>query len=197
MNLHNHITDEELIKGCLHKKQAFQKMLFDRYAPAMLGLCQRYIKDHHEAECIMIEGFSTVFRSIKQFSQKGSFEGWIKRIMINCCLGYLRKNKSFILQVEISEANAIIDDSISDHLENEELLRMIERLPAGYRTVFNLYAIEGYSHKEIARELKISINTSKSQLSRARILLQRFLLEAAAYSKNKLHHYETSGRPAF
>lgn len=155
-------------------------MLFEKYAPKMLGLCFRYIKDPHDAECMMIEGFSNAFDGIAQFRSEGSFEGWLKRIMINRCLSYLRKNRSLLLQVEISEAEAIIDDGIGDMLEMEELLKMVERLPTGYRTVFNLYAIEGYSHKEIADELKISVNTSKTQLSRARSLLQRYLLEAKA-----------------
>ena len=153
-------------------------MLFEQYAQKMLGLCFRYIKDPHDAECVMIEGFSKAFDRIIQFRFEGSFEGWLKRIMVNHCLSYLRKNKSIFLQVEIHEASAIIDEGISDTFEREELLKMIERLPTGYRTVFNLYAIEGYSHKEIADELNVSVNTSKTQLNRARNLLQRYLQEA-------------------
>lgn len=158
-------------------------MLFERFAPQMLGLCLRYIKDPHDAECIMIEGFSKMFDTIVQFRKEGSFEGWMKRIMINHCLGHLRKNKSFFLQVEISEAGNVMDETIGDNLEQEELLKMIEKLPTGYRTVFNLYAIEGFSHKEIAAELNISVNTSKTQLSRARCLLQRYLQQAPAHIK--------------
>lgn len=134
----------------------------------------------------MIEGFSKALDAISGFRNEGSFEGWLKRIMINRCLGYLRKNKSINLQVEISEADAVVDERIGDLLEKEELVKMIDRLPTGYRTVFNLYAVEGYAHKEIADMLKISVNTSKTQLSRARILLQRYIHELMEAPKKQM-----------
>lgn len=177
MNLHIYTSEDQLIEGCKKNEPTAQKMLFDQYAAQMLGICRRYINNTHDAECIMIEGFTKTFEAISKFRNEGSFEGWLKRIMINCCLGYLRKNKSLSLQVEISEAGALYDETIGDALEKEDLLKMIDRLPTGYRTVFNLFAIEGYSHMEIAEELNITVSTSKSQLNRARNLLQRFIQE--------------------
>jgi RNA polymerase sigma-70 factor (ECF subfamily) len=137
----------------------------------------RYVNSQFEAEDILISGFMRVFDKIEQYKHEGSFEGWLRRVMVNEALGYIRKNKSIYLEVEIEkvaytkEANT----DASTHLEAEDLLKLVQRLPQGYKTVFNLYAIEGYSHKEIADMLQISENTSKSQLSRARALLQQYL----------------------
>lgn len=144
----------------------------------MFAVCRRYVIELQEAEDILICGFTKAFKKIDQFKGEGSFEGWVRRIMVNEALTYIRRNKSMYLEVEIEKAGLEPDyQQMNTQLEVEDLQKLIDRLPTGYKTVFNLYAIEGFSHKEIATELGISENTSKSQLSRARNHLKKLLLE--------------------
>lgn len=151
----------------------------------MLAVCIRYVKDRMEAEHVMVGGMVKVFKNIGQFQEQGSFEGWIRRIMVNESLMYLRKNKNMALSSDIDEVKEEPNyDALSDSLNADELLKIIEGLPVGYRTVFNLYAIEGYKHDEIAEMLGISTGTSKSQLNRARKLLQKQLVEIENEAKN-------------
>lgn len=173
----NHKTEEdELLSGCIKRRPKAQEALYTRLAPKMLGVCVRYINDRNEAEHVMVGGMIKVFEKIEQYSGEGSLEGWVRRIMVNESLMYLRKHQAMSIEVEISEAETALNfKSLEDNLSAEDLLRLINELPIGYKTVFNLYAIEGYSHKEIAEMLAISIQTSKSQLSRARKLLQNKL----------------------
>lgn len=180
--------EADLIKACKQQDARAQRELYEAYAPLMLGMCRRYVKGEPEAEDIMIKGFMKVFTKIDLFEGKGSFEGWMKRIMINEALGYIRKNKSMYLEVEIEAADREPDfDTLSTTLEVKDLMIMINGLPSGYRTIFNLYAIEGYSHKEIGELLGINENTSKSQLSRARMHLQKKLMEVEkALDKDKI-----------
>jgi len=139
------------------------------------------------AEDILITAFTKIFEKIEQFKSEGSFEGWIRRIVVNEALTYLRKNKSMYLETELDQVDYEPQyDRLSDHLEAEDLLRMIQELPTGYRIVFNLYAIDGFSHKEIAEQLGISENTSKSQLSRARTYLQKVLVENDWITNSKI-----------
>jgi RNA polymerase sigma factor (sigma-70 family) len=171
-------TEEDLIAGCIKQKASAQRALFDKYSGRMLGLCRRYVKDVLEAEGVMITAFTKIFERIDQYTGEGNFEGWMKRIMVNESLQYLRKHKNMQLNMDIEEAHHLPNyDAMEDHLQTEDLMQMIGELPVGYRTVFNLYAIEGYSHKEIAEQLSINENTSKSQLSRARVYLQKRLAE--------------------
>ncbi|ADR21341.1 DNA-directed RNA polymerase sigma-70 factor [Marivirga tractuosa] len=171
-------TEEDLIAGCIKQKASAQQALFDKYSGKMLGLCRRYVKDVLEAEGVMITAFTKIFERIGQYTGEGNFEGWMKRIMVNESLQYLRKHKNMQLNMDIEEAHHLPNlDAMEDHLQTEDLMQMIAELPVGYRTVFNLYAIEGFSHKEIAEQLKINENTSKSQLSRARVYLQKRLAE--------------------
>lgn len=157
----------------------------------MLGVVCRYINDRNEAEEVMIGGFIKVFDKIEQFKDEGSFEGWIRRIMVNEALGYIRKNKYMYAEVDIEKADREPDyQQLESHLEMEDMLRMVNELPVGYRTVFNLYAIDGYSHAEIADQLGININTSKSQLSRARALLQKQLQTIEDEFNNKVFSHE-------
>lgn len=129
-----------------------------------------------EAEDVLVTAFTKIFDKIDQFKAEGSFEGWIRRIMVNEALSSIRKNKTMYLETDLEAADRQPDyDQLSDHLEAEDLVNLIQELPPGYRVVFNMYAIDGYSHKEIAEELGISENTSKSQLSRARVFLQKLL----------------------
>ena len=183
--------EDDIIAGCRKKHSRAQQLLYEKYAAKMSAVCRRYIKDPSEAESVMIGGFIKVFEKIFQYKGNGNFEGWVKKIMINESLIYLRKNRNMYLEVNISNADHEPDyDLLDNRLEAEDLLEMVQKLPEGYRTVFNLYAIEGFTHKEIAEKLEINVNTSKSQLSRARKLLQKFLLERELWEKKKMVSYE-------
>jgi len=184
-------TQEELLEACRKGDRKAQSDLYEKYSGLMFSVCRRYINEPEAAEDVLVCGFMKVFTKIDQFKSGGSFEGWIRRIMVNESLSYIRKNKSLYMQVEIEKAEREPDYSqLYDHLEEEDLLKMIARLPAGYRTVFNLYSIEGFSHKEIAEQLGITENTSKSQLSRARAHLQKLLIEAEKYMNDKIISHE-------
>lgn len=156
-----------------------QRQVYEKYASRMLGVCMRYVGDQMTAEDILVEGFLKVFDKIDQYKGEGSFEGWIRRIMVNEALGYLRQRKRLREVPMLDEAEGIADDNarIDQSLETGELMHIIGTLPLGYRTVFNLYAIEGYAHAEIAQMLGITEGTSKSQLHRARALLQQLVTD--------------------
>lgn len=172
------ISEAELITECKRQDRVAQKMLYDGQAPVMLTVCRRYINDSDMAEELMLTGFVKVFSKIDQFKAEGSFQGWIRRIMVTTCLEWIRNNQQLYKEVDLDDINPAVDFETADkNLEAEDLLKMISELPQGYRAIFNLYAIEGYSHKEIAEQLGISVNTSKSQLSRARVFLQKQLEE--------------------
>lgn len=172
--------DNILIEGCKKNHPKSQRDLYEKFSGKMYTLCLRYIKDETEAEDVLVGGFMKIFNNIQQYQGEGSFEGWIRRIMVNDSLQYIRKNKSMYLQVDIENAQYSSNtEAIESQLAAEDLLKIVSCLPMGYRTVFNLYAIEGYSHQEIADLLAISVNTSKSQLSRARALLQKTLSNAS------------------
>jgi len=178
LRINKSLTEEELLEGCRKGKASAQRKLYDRLAPKMLGVCIRYIKDKEEAEHVMIGGIVKVFDKLEQFKGDGSFEGWVRRIVVNDCLMYIRKNRNMSLQSDIEEAESDPNLKVAEEkLDVQDLLRLIDELPFGYRTVFNLYAIEGYNHAEIAKQLDISENTSKSQLSRARKWLQNRLAD--------------------
>lgn len=172
-------TEEKLLEACRRGDRKAQYELYEKYAPLMFSVCRRYVVQLQEAEDVLVCGFTKVFQKLNQFKGQGSFEGWVRRIIVNEALSFIRRNKSMYLEVEIEKASREPDfQKMSDQLEVEDLEKMIDRLPMGYKTVFNLYAIEGFSHKEIAEKLGISENTSKSQLSRARVHLQQLLLSA-------------------
>ena len=178
---------DEIIKGCLKSDKKSQRQLYEMFAPLMLSVCRRYICDFDSAQDVMIKAFMVVFDKLSQFRHEGSFEGWVRRIMVNESLSWLRKNKSMYLEVEIESADKEIDfEVISGQLNMEDIMALVHSLPSGYRTVFNLYAIEGYSHAEIAQQLGINVNTSKSQLSRARILLQKKLADLEKIAEPKI-----------
>ena len=133
----------------------------------MLGVCRQYVKDLHHAEDLLLQGFFKVFTNINKFENRGSFEGWIRKIMVNNCISYLRKKNVF----DLSDQDFVFNDSATESLENtsvEDIQNLIDQLPKGYKMVFNLYAIEGYKHSEIAKKMNISESTSKSQLFKAR-----------------------------
>ncbi|HEY8937819.1 MAG TPA: sigma-70 family RNA polymerase sigma factor [Cyclobacteriaceae bacterium] len=187
--------EDELIKGCIRRDRGAQKLLYDTFSSKMYGLCYRYCKDSMTAEDILITAFTKIFDKIEQFKNEGSFEGWIRRIVVNEALTYLRRNRSMYLETELDQVDYEPQyDRLSDHLEAEDLLRMIQELPTGYRIVFNLYAIDGFTHKEIAEQLGISENTSKSQLSRARTYLQKILVENDWITNSKVSNEDGTTR---
>ncbi len=171
------MNEEEMLQGCKAHREQAQKLLFDRHVNLMMGVCLRYADSYEEAQDIVQDGFVKVFSKINSFTGSGSLEGWIKRIMVNTALDHLRKIKNERFNLNVDDVSFLLkeDQKIEGQLHEEDLMQLVKQLPTGYRTVFNLYAIEGYSHKEIAAELEISENTSKSQYSRARSLLQKRL----------------------
>lgn len=171
------MNELQLIAGVKEGKREAQKMLYEQYARKMYSICLRYTSDPDYAQDLLQDGFVKVFTHINTFQEKGSFEGWLKRIFINLALENLRKNKSIIqASDDIQNIPDVVDSETEDgqgyQISETELLRMIQDLPRGYSTVFNLYAIEDYSHKEIAEMLDISEGTSRSQYVRARQILQ-------------------------
>jgi RNA polymerase sigma factor (sigma-70 family) len=177
LTLHK-LSEAQLLAGCQKNDRTAQQQLYASYSGKMYALCCRYVKSKMEAEDVLVTAFTKVFDKIDQFKNEGSFEGWIRRIVVNEALTWIRKNRSLYLETDLEKADYEPDyDQLSDQLETEDLLRMIQALPTGYQLVFNLYAIDGYSHKEIAEQLNISENTSKSQLSRARVYLQKLLAQ--------------------
>jgi RNA polymerase sigma factor (sigma-70 family) len=177
MALHKHRANErELLLGCLRGDPAAQHSLYQTFAPKMYTLCCRYLKDNMLAEDALVSAFTRILQRIHQFKGEGSLEGWIKTIVIREALAILRRNQHLRFQTDLDTVEAgSLSQPPADTLETAELMIMIGELPPGYRTVFNMYAIDGFSHKEIAEHLGISENTSKSQLSRARVLLQQRL----------------------
>jgi RNA polymerase sigma factor (sigma-70 family) len=171
-------SEQELVAGCKKRNRTAQQELYTAYSGKMYALCSRYVKSSMEAEDVLVTAFTKVFDKIDQFKSEGSFEGWIRRIVVNEALTWLRKNRSMYVETTLEQADREFDyNQVSDHLEAQDLLKMVQQLPTGYQLVFNLYAIDGYSHKEIAEQLNISENTSKSQLSRARVYLQKLLFQ--------------------
>lgn len=179
--------EEDLIKGCMRGDRHTQQRLFDLYAARMHGICRRYLKNSMQAEDVLVMAFTKVFERINQFKGEGSLEGWIRKITVNEALTALRKSRVMAVETDLEHATCELHyENLTNHLEAEDLLKLIGRLPPGYRVVFNMYAIDGYSHKEIAQTLGITENTSKSQLSRARLYLQKMLSETASAQKEKI-----------
>jgi RNA polymerase sigma-70 factor (ECF subfamily) len=170
------LSEAEIVKGCKKGIGYYQEQLYKRYSSKMFGVCLRFFRRRDEAEDCLQEGFIKVFDNIKSFEGKGSFEGWIRRIIVNTAINMYRTNQSDggdgMGDIEDIIDTEPLTDAGFDNMSADHLLEMIRRLPDGFRQVFNLYAIEGYSHKEIALMLNISEGTSKSQLSRARTFLQ-------------------------
>lgn len=170
----NDLTEEELIAACVKKDQTAQCVIYKRYYGIMLTLCVRYVGNREIAKDIVQDGFITLFDKIHTYARLGSFEGWAKRIFINTALSYLRKNDAlrYSEQADTIALSATASDNILENMSAEDLLRCIASMPEGFRTIFNLYAIEGYQHREIARMLHINESTSRSQYTRAKLWLQ-------------------------
>jgi RNA polymerase sigma-70 factor (ECF subfamily) len=173
------VTEKEIIEGCLRQKRECQQELFKRYAGKMLSVCMRYARHQMEAEDVLQDAFIKIFDHLHQFQNKGSFEGWIRRVVVNTALKTFDR-KSFTHEqygLELREDFSAAEPSVFSQLSEAELLGLIARLPEGYRIVFNLYAIEGYSHAEIAETLGVQESTSRSQLVKARKMLQAMVME--------------------
>ena len=170
----NHLpNDHDLIEGCLLGNPVMQKNLYDKYAPKMYGICLRYAANTEDAKDILQDGFVKVFINLSKFKAAGSFEGWMRRIFVNTAIEhYRRKNQLYAISENQEENIPNQDISPLDELAAEDIIRLISELPNGYRTVFNLFAVEGYSHKEIATMMNITEGTSKSQYARAKAWLQ-------------------------
>ena len=174
------MNEEQLVNKCLEMDALAQKQLFEFYSKRMMGVCLRYAKDSEEAQDVLQMGFIKVFEKLEMYKHQGSLEGWIRRIIVNTALDNIRKNKKLMNNIDLEKVDYQLhnyDENAIDVLSAEDLLKVIKKMPTGFRTVFNMYVIEGFSHKEIAEELNISVCTSKSQFSRARVFLQKKLIE--------------------
>ena len=188
MNLSDKTNVDALIKGCIKNDRKSQKILYKTFYSKMLGVCMRYSSDSEAAKDVLHEGFIKVFDKLKSFENKGSLEGWVRRIIVNTAIDNVRKKDKLVFTLddenyfesinENSDVNFISDDD--GNVDGRKLLELMQKLKPSYRTVLNLYVIENYSHNEIAKELNISVGTSKSSLARAKMKLKELLLNCKA-----------------
>lgn len=179
------MTEELMLHGCLNNIASAQEALYSRFSPRMLGVCYRFARNREDAEDMLQEGFIKVFSQIAQFRNQGALEGWIRRIIVHTCINILKKNKKFTDSVDLIYANSIHlnENNIPSLLEAKQVVEAVRLLPLGYKTVLNLYAIEGFSHKEIAQMLDIEESTSRSQYTRAKAMLEDILMKKKIIQK--------------
>ena len=168
-----------MLAGCLKNNASSQEALYHRFSPRMLGVCYRFAKNREDAEDMLQEGFIKVFSQIHQYRNEGALEGWVRRIVVHTCINILKKNKKFSDSVDISFANSMpaTEENIPSIVQAKQVVECIRMLPIGYRTVLNLYAIEGFSHREISEMLDIEESTSRSQYTRAKTMLEDILIK--------------------
>lgn len=171
--------DHELVAGCLRNDPKSQRAFYERFASKMMAVCRRYGKDEDEAKDMMQEGFIRVFEKLDQYSGKGSLEGWVRMVMVNHALIIIRRTKHYRNAAGLDDVQEFTSHEVGalQQLSEQELMELVTAMPQGYRTVFNLFAIEGYSHKEIATQLEISESTSKTQYHKARAHLKKALAQ--------------------
>ena len=181
------MTEEAILKGCLSNNATAQRELYNKYSSKMLAVCYRYGHNREDAEDMLQEGFIKVFLQIHTFENRGAFEGWVRRIIVHTCINILKKNKKFNESVDIIYATGIQvrEESIPAIIQAKQVVECIRLLPIGYRTVLNLYAVEGYSHREIADMLDIEESTSRSQYTRAKAMLDDILVRKRIIQKPK------------
>ena len=181
------MTEEAILQGCLKNNAAAQKALYEKFSAKMLVVCYRYAHSREDAEDMLQEGFIKVFSQIHTFEGRGALEGWVRRIVVHTCINILKKNKRFNESVDLIHANSIQvrEESIPSIIQAKEVVECIRLLPIGYRTVLNLYAIEGFSHKEISIMLDIEESTSRSQYTRAKAMLEDALIRKKILYKAK------------
>lgn len=175
------MTDKQIVQGCVSNNSLAQEYLYKKYHRDMFRVCLRYVNyNFKEAEDVVQNGFISIFENIESFKGTGSLKGWIKKIMVNAALIHIRKNKKLKQNIELDSVEFMLPSnmSASDSFAVKDILKIIQSLPVGFKTVFNLYAIEGYSHREIGEMLNISESTSKSQYSRAKVHLKRMVAES-------------------
>jgi RNA polymerase sigma-70 factor (ECF subfamily) len=183
----NNMTEELMLQGCLKNLSTAQEALYNKFSPRMLGVCYRYARNREDAEDMLQEGFIKVYSQIQQFRGTGALEGWIRRIIVHTCINVLKKNKKFSDSLDLVHASGIQinANNIPSILQAKQVVECIRMLPIGYRTVLNLYAIEGFSHKEIGAILDIEESTSRSQYTRARALLEEILIKKKILQKTR------------
>ena len=179
------MTEEQMLAGSIKNNASAQEAFYNKFSPKMLGVCYRFAKNREDAEDMLQEGFIKIFTQIHQYRNEGALEGWIRRIVVHTCINVLKKNKKFAESVDIIHANSIHvkEDMIPSIMQAKQVVECIRMLPMGYRTVLNLYAIEGYSHKEIAGMLDIEESTSRSQYTRAKAMLEDILIKKKIIQK--------------
>lgn len=173
------MTEQTILVGCLNNDPSAQRELYNRYSPKMLSVCYRFGNNREDAEDMLQEGFIKVFTQIHTFQNKGAFEGWIRRIIVHTCINFLKKNKKFSNSIDLDQADylEVKEETMPSVMQSRQIIECIRLLPVGYRTVLNLYALEGYSHKEIAEMLDIEESTSRSQYTRAKVMLEAILIK--------------------
>ena len=173
------MTEEAILQGCLKNQAVAQQELYSRYSPKMLSVCYRFARNREDAEDMLQEGFIRVFTQIHQFQSKGSFEVLIRLIIVHTCINHLKKHKKFNDSVDITQAQTVSvrEDSVPSIIQAKQVIECIRTLPLGYRTVLNLFAIDGYTHREIANMLDIEESTSRSQYTRAKAMLEQILIQ--------------------
>lgn len=181
------MTEEYIIAGCLHNDATAQRELYERYSPKMLSVCYRFAPSREDAEDMLQEGFIKVFTQIHTFQSKGAFEGWIRRIVVHTCINFLKKYKKFNDSVDLDHAGYVHvkEETVPSIMQAKQVSECIRTLPIGYRTVLNLYALEGFSHREIAGMLDIEESTSRSQYTRAKTMLENILVKKNIIEKPK------------
>jgi RNA polymerase sigma-70 factor (ECF subfamily) len=173
------MTEQTIIAGCLHNDAVAQRELYNRYSPKMLSVCYRFAQNREDAEDMLQEGFIKVFTQIHTFQNKGVFEGWIRRIIVHTCINFLKKYKKFNDNIDLTYAISlqVKEETMPSVMQGKQVIECIRLLPVGYRTVLNLYALEGYSHREIGEMLDIEESTSRSQYTRAKAMLENVLIK--------------------
>lgn len=173
------MTEQVILVGCLKNDPSAQRELYNRYSPKMLSVCYRFSNSREDAEDMLQEGFIKIFTQINGFQNKGSFEGWVRKIIIHTCINFLKKNKKFSDSINLEQATYLEakEETLPSIMQARQVVECIRLLPLGYKTVLNLYALEGYSHKEISLLLDIEESTSRSQYTRAKVMLESILLK--------------------
>ncbi|MBA4258048.1 MAG: RNA polymerase [Chitinophaga sp.] len=173
------MTEQTILVGCLNNDPSAQRELYNRYSPKMLSVCYRFSNSREDAEDMLQEGFIKIFTQIHTFQNKGAFEGWIRRIIVHTCINFLKKNKKFSNSIDLDQADylEVKEETVPSVMQARQIIECIRLLPIGYRTVLNLYALEGYSHKEIGDMIDIEESTSRSQYTRAKAMLETILIK--------------------
>ncbi len=187
------MTEEQMLAGSVKNNAAAQEAFYERFSPRMLGVCYRFAKNREDAEDMLQEAFIKIFTQLHQYRNEGSLEGWVRRIIVHTCINVLKKNKKFSDTVDLVYANEFYtkEDYVPSIIQAKQIVECIRMLPLGYRTVLNLYAIEGYSHKEIGEILEIGESSSRSQYTRAKSMLEGILLNRKIIDKNQYRNNYT------